>query len=341
MRLSIRWAMMAMTVFLFSGYAAQAESVYDSEVNSRFAEWDAMAERLTALEAEVSAIRMEGHGASCCPPPCCRKRCCPPPSHGCIVAGFEAAMLTPHMGNVTADIPALGGPISLLPDYNMEFSPRVFLGYVGPGGLGVRLRYWQFDHSARGDSAVMDLIEELSGEQNNFDLSLEAHALDLEATQQGMIGNWELQAAGGVRYATLSQGFNVDFVDPAADDFGAFAKFEGVGPTFALQARRPLFDSGLSLFGAARGSLLFGTTRLRGTGDLSGVNAFDIEVTRHLLKVWELQIGAEYAYVFEGGARLFTRAAYEAQVWEVGSVLGLGGSDVGFVGPTFSVGLLR
>ncbi|HUT12303.1 MAG TPA: hypothetical protein VMY42_17530 [Thermoguttaceae bacterium] len=264
-------------------------------------------------------------------------------SRGGIIAGADLTVLEPHIGTLGLSIGDWGS-FSVSPDFDAETAPRIWLGYQGPGGLIGRMRYWQFDHNATGENIVSLLTQ---GE-GNLTLGLEAHALDFELAQEGCFRNWAFEIAGGVRYGKMEFGLGVsDMPDiPQLDmwdipDFGVAATFEGVGPTVALAARRPIGSRGLAFVVGARGSFLFGDTDVSGSGALSIVNNLGIELEEHLMQVWEFQVGGEWSRTTESGNRLFARAVYEAQVWEWAPALGLLGSDIGFVGPSFSLGVAR
>ena len=79
---------------------------------------------------------------------------------------------------------------------------------------------------------------------------------------------------------------------------------------------------------------MFGDTTVTLT-PLGGGQAED-----HYLQTLEASIGFEHSKNVGNGV-MFTRAMLEAQTWESGSILGLVSSDVGFFGPTLSIGFSR
>ena len=103
---------------------------------------------------------------------------------------------------------------------------------------------------------------------------------DWEAIQHCQAGCWGLLFSGGVRFAHISQAYNafrngklgpVDTVpipvglttgsgrmDTDTDNLFSGHSFDGAGLTFSAEARRQFGQSGLALYGSARGSLLYG-----------------------------------------------------------------------------------
>jgi hypothetical protein len=65
-----------------------------------------------------------------------------------------------------------------------------------------------------------------------------------------------VQVSGGLRYGRL------EYSNETPTLFGVgTATFEGVGPTFALNGRRAISNTGFSFFGNVRGSVLMGDIR--------------------------------------------------------------------------------
>jgi hypothetical protein len=293
-------------------------------------------------------------------------------------AGFEAAILAARVGsssvllsdnlpvNVEPTFPIDELPVNSLdfhPDFDLEFSPRVWVGYKGPGGWGVRARWWHYDHAGAGifelGGLPLDEDFEFEGEDLNVTLAstlateLKIDSIDLEGTQDGEFHNWDFQVAGGVRYARIDfdQIATIDGVvtvlDPEddsefSDTFSAFSEFKGVGPTIAVAARRPFyFNQGLAFLVNLRLAFLFGET----DATLISENAFEDPIVaqfqEHLIQVWEIQVGFEYSRQLQNSVRVFASALLEAQVWEWNSPLGIAANDLGFFGPTIGVGLAR
>jgi len=169
--------------------------------------------------------------------------------------------------------------------------------------------------------------------------------------------------SGGFRYAHLSQDYAAFQVSRGAT-FGIFIpglefiqtnllsaghNFNGAGPTLALETRRPIGSSGLSLFANLRGTMLFGQSKQqveqptiieRGfpnpNTSISVVNATYVRDT--VLPVAELEMGVEFSRTW-GAVRPFFRTGLVAQTWfDAGSASRLAG-DLGFLGLSVTAGL--
>lgn len=292
------------------------------------------------------------------------------PSWGGLYAGFEGTILEPRVGSVVfpaSSITLDGVPLPIEsftfePDYDFELSPRVWVGYKGVAGFGIRGRWWYFDHSGAGNFDIEDLPEgamvDLDGDMLLDDsLALSLHSdlrmnvIDLEGTQDGQFHNWDFQVSGGVRYAKIDYdliGTITGSIDPppAPPEFthtlSALSEFEGFGPTIGVSGRRPFvaFD-GLAFLVNVRLAFLFGDSEAS-FGDPDMITSLpDGVVFEDSVQAWEAQIGFEYSRQLASGARLFGGAFLEGQVWEWGFPTGITGDDLGFVGPTFTVGLAR
>lgn len=217
-------------------------------------------------------------------------------------SGVEVVFVKPHFEEGVANSPS----------YDFEASPRFWLGYQTSSGLGWRTRYWQFDHNA---NPVVDPVDGLEKH------SLEAHVLDLEITQFLSFGGFEITAAGGVRYAR----FNADSFDAANGSQNT--DIEGIGPSLAVDLRRPL-GRRLSLIANGRFSVMFGNTHLQRTND-PVLGDFAIDKQDDLMCSWETQLGFEYLL----SNRLALRTLVEGQLWgmafEQPDELGPAATDVG------------
>jgi hypothetical protein len=180
--------------------------------------------------------------------------------------------------------------------WGLDAAPLAWVGYVSEGGFGVRARWWLFDQRSA-TSAVSDpnttivsaspaglstttsptlgrVIFEPSEMFLNSNLKL--NVWDFEATRETVVGRWMLLASAGFRYAHLSQDYNAfqpfltfhfSFPEPVeetshlVDLLSAGHNFNGAGPNVALEAKRPMGNSGFSLFANLRGTMLFGQSK--------------------------------------------------------------------------------
>ena len=214
--------------------------------------------------------------------------------------------------------------------------------------------------------------------------ALDVEAIDLEVTQAIHYCRWDLTFAAGVRYGAVHVSGAEDLLLEAGvfpvgilseSSLQTSQRFDGVGPTVALEGRRRLGNSNLSIYGNARGSLLFGNYKRRARFENAGLvgfifdpDEFEYEVDLasdrgdDLLTVLEMQLGMEYAREMGYGALFFVRGGFEAQVWQgaggygnllsglegIESLTGLAGGglasidgDIGFIGATVAVGVMR
>jgi hypothetical protein len=306
-----------------------------------------------------------------------------PTSWGGFYAGVEATILEARPGGIGIPLidgfplgvgPAVVAPaaeLDFFPEFDLEFSGRVWAGYKGAAGFGGRGRWWHYDHESSGQfnlfplpvgtpigvdtDAPPDAIVDANVliESTSLTTNLRINSIDLEATQDGEFHNWDFQIAGGVRYAKIDYdlfgGVTGTIEEPIGElpanfeefdhTVSVFSEFEGVGPTIAMGARRPLlFADGLAFLTNLRLAFLFGDSTASLAFDDVATNSIDFQ---ELVQVWEVQVGFEYSRQLASGARLFGSAFLEAQVWEWGVPLGISGSDLGFFGPTVGVGIAR
>jgi hypothetical protein len=180
-------------------------------------------------------------------------------------------------------------------DWDEEFAPRAWIGYVNCDGLGVRGRWWRFDEEVSAHPTpflATSTFDEVEGtlliagsvsatplgiglhlpDQIESDLELDVY--DIEAIKEVNNCAWSFLFAAGIRYAELRQdyrairnaktlvgtenGVEVPLFDIPAATLNSSHEFEGFGPTVAVEVRHAIGDSGLSLFTSGRGSLLYG-----------------------------------------------------------------------------------
>mgnify|MGYP002624683769 CR=1 FL=1 len=206
---------------------------------------------------------------------------------------------------------------------DLEFAQRVYLGYEGADGGGVRVRGFTFVYYVDYVGSVENgTVISLAGS-----LNLDVDAIDAELTQNGAFRNWLWQGSAGVRWGRVSARENAIIFEDVPDFVCAGStgvEFEGAGPTFALQGQRPFLYDGLSLFGRGRTALLFGDTDIWSAFNSNGRYTLENDFAQ----VWEWQLGAELECQFDA-FDLVTAIFWEAQRWDSDSdYLG----DLGFHG---------
>jgi hypothetical protein len=257
-----------------------------------------LVDRLETLEYELAAFQKDGKGDGCIK--CDYDDCCGCPT---TYASYEMTVLRPYISNITAP----GGF-----DNEYGVGHRFIIGRDNGHGLGVRLRYWMYNHGhALVPPAPMTL---------NIDMD----AVDLEATLKGEFCSWDLTLAGGIRYGRSDFSFGPSSLI-----------FEGTGPTVSLEAARDVGGRGLYLVGNFRASMLIGEI-----DNPAGVGGAPLVIDDELDLILENQLGVGYAREM-GRAELHVRALWETQFWMNDTIqdpAGIGfGSHLGLSGATFAV----
>jgi hypothetical protein len=147
---------------------------------------------------------------------------------------------------------------------------------------------------------------------------------DVEAVQEFRACGCNFLFAGGVRLAKIDQTYNAyDFQSgsPLAQRrLLSSYNFKGIGPTVALDVRRPLGETGLSLYSMARGSVVFGDatqTASFGGEELRNDDPNPQFATEHrtrAIPVAELELGTEYGRNVRG-SWLFVQIGLVGQEW--------------------------
>lgn len=320
-------------------------------------------ERLEQIEAELEALRARVDQV---PQTCCKSACtgcsrCQPCGP---YAGFAFLFARPYFGEGTA-LRKYGGAyprtISLPFSYDREVTPRVWFGYAFPNGCSLRYRYWQFDHAGKPLSAEDDIgpyfrheafayatpdwveYRTRDGDTLTVTNGLEAHTSDIEVTQRLQYGQVSFTFAGGVRCARLDQHYGLEIVDADAiprfnGDLIVNRIYKGIGPTVAIELERPVGLCGLSLLGAARGSVLFGDEE----SSFVDSPGYPYVKTEHvILGIAEIEIGVQWACDLSNGVRAFARGGYEGQLWSDAGSPNTPNGDMGFEGFSVAFGFAR
>lgn len=252
-------------------------------------------------------------------------------------ADVQFLLLTPNIPSQGFDnIWYRGAPVSVeaeggLSD-SMEYATRVIFGAEDCCGFGGRVRWFSFDndigYDGLWDTGVGTIV--FSG-----DTSLDVDAIDLELTQRGQFGYWNILGSAGLRYGRVDMVEGaINFEDAAAFLGGsAGVNFEGVGPTLSLRGSRPVASTGVTLFAVGRSSLLYGDVESRSPFFFGNL----FTVRDEIVQVWEFQLGVEYAKTLSNGATVETGIFWETQRWDSeNNSLG----DLSFMGLGIHTGVL-
>ncbi len=287
----------------------------------------------------------------------------------CWYAGFEATFVKPHFGDnvafTTTDNTATSTSIAESNfDYDLEFTPRVFVGWNRCDGVGLRATWWQFDHGAQlasGSPPENGLGELTPPSFGDVDLStttpsdvftaatsLNAYTIDLEATKTTQFSAWKFNVGCGFRYAYAEQGYSATLADGEAETLGGINfrhSIEGFGPTLSFDAFRP-YNCHSGIFCKARGSILFGDSKSRlAAGEelalTTPFETFETTASDDVLSIAELQVGYRW-YAAPVSCRVwqpFCSIAMEGQVWDgAGNATNQDGT-LGFFGFNTAVGV--
>ena len=273
-------------------------------------------DQLSAFEARLAALETR-------PMPCSTvKRDCGPVSSMRVstnsigrpntYAGFEIAVLKPHVGALSGNILGLGAG-SVTSTFDYDVAPRIYLGHERCDGLGVRATYFQYDHTTEASPLGVTT-------------GLEIHALDLEATSRLKFCGSNALISAGFRYAKLEQAF-------VAAGLGTLDfESEGGGLTIGGQLTRDLGRTDWDLVIASRSSILFTDNYVAVSGIGSGTSE------ESTMKVLEARIGVRKQRELRSGALATLELAFEAQNWESPILASTLANDISLFGPTFRLG---
>lgn len=221
-------------------------------------------------------------------------------------------------------------------EFGFEPATRYTLGVVSPGGVGIRGRYFNYDHfEGAEDAAAGDGI------------GVDTYNVDLELFDTFVMSDqWAAEVSAGGRYNDFSE----QMIDVGELDFRS-VDFDGVGLLAGLELRRL---AGLGhLYARARGAVLQGDkTILNVDGPVGPTVQGPVTLTDTTMTVMELALGFEANYQLSNGAVLFGRAGGEMQNWAnysnafdtitnaiTGEGVFDGVSDIGFGGIALSGGV--
>ncbi len=289
---------------------------------------------------------------------CCEEEC----SRGYVA--YENVIVRPYFTRNNAyflDSPNnVDGQVAEQFKWDYTYSPRVELGWNGICGVGLRGRYWYFDHDTKihaedpnGDIASWfgeDTIDDLGFENSTSALfihDMNFHVGDLEATFSHC--NWIFFAGG--RYVNTDQLYRAENLS-GSGEITAKHSFKGIGLTTGVDYLHPI-RCNFSLYVKGRASLVYGES------DWSAFND-DVRIStrncRDFLPVVELQLGVDWRKQFCNSMIGFIRFGIETQYWANAGAGGPGcnavydegnyqssnpeDSNLGFAGFNVAVGLL-
>jgi hypothetical protein len=223
-------------------------------------------------------------------------------------------------------------------EFDFEITPRITVGWVNCDGLGVRVRFWEFDHCAQVAGPDPLIIDE-----GTFSLCVDTYTLDFEVFDTFCLNrNWDLELAAGIRYN--------EFLETMADDEGfglvenRLNSFSGIGVVASAELRRLVGCNG-AVFARARASILMDDKDIFNDAGPQQERLIDVTVG-----TTELAFGYDYVVPTCDGAYAFLRLQAEWQNWynysssfvdTAANESFAGPSDVGFGGFGVGLGIVR
>jgi hypothetical protein len=288
-----------------------------------------------------NGMAMEGQ---CCWWDWCCNNC--NPKHLSLEIGAGFYYVQPFWDNNPAYAIQTNTPGNLLREqdfsFDAAFAPNVWLKLSGPSGLGVRGRFYKIEQEAVAiainDTGLNDdgpsttifsagpnglpFVSTTAGDHLRFDAEFQLSVGDIELTQAFCLGTWRGEFGLGGRYAYLSQDYHALKINPDNSDFSVIHsnhRFSGFGPTACLELSRPIANTGFSLYGSSRGSLLYGTSKQIANrtesmvGNL-GTSMDSMSSGDDLLPVLEMELGIKYGKNL-GPVELFLQTGVVSQLW--------------------------
>jgi hypothetical protein len=109
-------------------------------------------------------------------------------------------------------------------EFDFEPTVRLTAGVVRDDGLGVRIRYWEFDHNSNGD-----------GDGDRLDV--DTYLVDFELFDTFCLNrNWDLEIAGGIR----CNEFLETMLDLGVPNVPRINSFTGFGVLASAELRRAI-----------------------------------------------------------------------------------------------------
>lgn len=284
-----------------------------------------------------------------------------------LFAGFEATFLKPHFSSNPAYTLMQSDGISFENytdvefDYDLQFAPRVFVGFQFGEEVGLRATWWQFDNDpsvltaqppANGFGSItpptfgsVDISTTVPGSTFQAGTGLTAYTIDLDVTRQYCLSQWRIGAFGGIRYAEIDQKYLAQTTNASGLLTGQIDYqhgLSGIGPTMGMYASVPVATR-IELFSEARGSVLFGeaTSTLTAGEDLDLTTPFTTTTSTsrdELMTIGEVELGLRWKGCRRRCWQPFGSIAVEGQTWGgAGNATSEDGS-VGFFGFNASFG---
>lgn len=298
-------------VFLTSASTESEPSLFESSLIQKNEELE---ERISRLEAELSQSRHMTVDPNVSIEQRLQRQ---EAGTGGLFGSIEVTFLQPSLSGAQS---VFGSGTGRLLETEYQTGVRYVFGYVSDSGLGIRGRYWSFDNATSYSPPYAPAM-----------FGIQLQTADTEITLYQRMRHVDLEFSGGLRYGQL------EYSNPPLTLYGpGIVRFEGVGPTASLNAERKLGNSGFSLFGNVRGSVLIGDIR---TASLL-LNIPTGSIEDEVMTIFENQLGVAWNYDLTKQLELEVRAAWETQYWANSTLeddfYGIG-TNLALMGPTVAV----
>ena len=208
-------------------------------------------------------------------------------------------------------------------DGDYEISPRITLGYETCSGMGLRTRWWMYDHEI--------------GRNSSDVFAVDTYTVDLELFESFNINDcWALEASGGLRYNNFDEVVNDGGINRRAS-------FSGVGAIVGGELSRKISCG--RLFSRIRLAMLADDKSILNTD--SNDDPPRLGSTQGMV---EVALGHEHRRTLSNGSQLVIRGFAEWQNWynyseslfesNNGDENNSGPSDIGFFGFGASMGFI-
>jgi hypothetical protein len=278
-------------------------------------------------------------GGNCCNPccctPCCRQTYCyEKGTCGCFEpcchsSGLWASAEWLFLRYHRADGVRVGVDANEGVEFDFESTLRLTVGAVRDDGLGLRLRWWEFDHT------------EAAFEGGGSAMRVNTDTYDVEVFDTFCLNrNWDLEIAGGVRFLE----FEETMQDIPGDAETRFNYFTGFGVLTSAELRRVIGQNG-NLWLRARSAILMDDKDIFNTSGAQQELLLDVTVG-----ITELAFGYDFVTPLQNGAYAFAGVQAEWQNWynfssgfedTANNEDFAGPADVGFGGYGLRVGVAR
>lgn len=321
--------------------------------------------RLATLEANYADLSSD---VSRLPPTTCVSPChCADPPAGGVIGGAAVVFAQPFLsGNSPFDETIFSNNVFYRSanafQYDFQATPRVWIGYQGQNGHGIRARYWTFNGSAgrtsftdpengppnmvRAQAGLVgsELSTSVTSASNTFFIAVQSLGLDvidLEYTRKVDRSWGDIYFSGGVRYAAFDQSMMITNNFAGATIQSHF-DLEGVGPMIGTELVVPATET-IQFYGAGRAGVLLSSFDQHielYTGPLL-LDVLTTDDRNHVVGSFEAQLGLRFALPLACGATLFAQGAAEGQLWTEMAQSRDDLTNLGFLGLSAAFGVTR